>query len=113
MLRTRRRERLLLEACIKMQQPFVVDNTNPTAAERARYILPAKEAGFSVAGYYFQSKVGDCVLRNNTREGAKRIPAAAIYATGKKLEIPTLTEGFDALFYVRIDGSGGFAVEEW
>ncbi len=42
MLRTRRRERLLLEACIAGLQPFVVDNTNVTPEERARSIGPAK-----------------------------------------------------------------------
>ena len=57
MLRTRHREWLLVKACIDAQQPFVVDNTNPTVAERARYIAPAKDAEFRVVGYYFASKV--------------------------------------------------------
>ena len=48
MLRTRRRERLLLDACLAGRQPFVVDNTNVLAAERARYIEPARAAGFIV-----------------------------------------------------------------
>src|SRR5438105_1127957 len=74
MLHTRNRERLLLRACLQMRQPFVVDNTNPTAAERANYIGPAREAGFSVVGFYFQSRVGDCVQRNAAREGGERIP---------------------------------------
>jgi hypothetical protein len=43
--------------CLDHQQPFVVDNTNPTAAERAVYIAPAKAAGFRVIGYFFQSNV--------------------------------------------------------
>jgi predicted kinase len=38
LLRTRHRERTLLEACLGAGQPLVVDNTNVTAAERARYI---------------------------------------------------------------------------
>jgi hypothetical protein len=41
MLRTRHREWQLVRASVEAKQPFVVDNTNPTAAERARYILPA------------------------------------------------------------------------
>ena len=44
MLRTRHRESVLLKACIDTQQPFVVDNTNPTIQDRARYIEPAKQA---------------------------------------------------------------------
>jgi hypothetical protein len=29
------------------------------------------------------------------------------------LELPSLEEGFDKLYYVRVDGNGGFVVEEW
>lgn len=32
MLRTRRRERLLFEACLAAKQPFIVDNTNTARA---------------------------------------------------------------------------------
>src|SRR5258706_16454064 len=74
MLRTRHRERRLLQACIETKQQFVVDNTNPTQAERAGYIVPAKGAGFSIIGYYIQSKISDCILRNNDRQGTRRIP---------------------------------------
>jgi predicted kinase len=38
MLKTRHRERMLLRACIEAGQSFVVDNTNPSVEERARYI---------------------------------------------------------------------------
>ncbi len=113
MLRTRHRERLLLQFCIETRQPFVVDNTNPTQRDRARYIAAAKAASFRVAGYYFQSNIGDRVVRNNAREGARRIPPVGIYATAKKLQLPSFTEGFDVLYYVRMDGTGGFTVEEW
>ncbi len=46
MLRTRHREQLLLSACVEGKSRFVVDNTNPTITERARYITPARAAGF-------------------------------------------------------------------
>lgn len=39
------------------------------------------------------------------------VPHVAIPATAKKLEIPTMDEGFDELWYVRID-DGQFVVEE-
>ena len=42
MLRTRRREILLLDACLAGGTPFVVDNTNPTLAARARYLTLAR-----------------------------------------------------------------------
>ena len=113
MLRTRHREWLLLSACITAKQPFVVDNTNPTTAERARYILPAKDAGFRIVGYYFASKVADALERNARREGKSRVPVPGVRGTAKRLQIPSPAEGFDELYYVRISGDGQFAVEPW
>jgi predicted kinase len=50
LLRTRAREQAFLELCLRTQQRFVVDNTNPTAADRRRYVEPARAAGFRVIG---------------------------------------------------------------
>jgi predicted kinase len=113
MLRTRHRESILLRACLEMRQPFVIDNTNITRSERARYIAPAREAGFQVIGYYFQSKLEDALARNEARPEEKRIPTKGVRGMHSRLEIPSLKEGFDQLFYVRIDSQGDFAVEEW
>ena len=110
LLRTRNREELLLAFCLETQQRFVIDNTNPTRDDRTKYIGRSKEAGFRVIGYYFRSKVEECLQRNEGRTDA--VPDVAIPATAKKLEIPTMDEGFDELWYVRID-DGQFVVEEW
>ncbi|MBD3244341.1 MAG: AAA family ATPase [Chitinivibrionales bacterium] len=110
MLKSRRREELLLDACIEGKTKFVVDNTNVSRETRARYIQPAKQAGFKVVGYYFSSKAPEAVSRN--RERGLNIPPQAIYGTAKRLEIPHMDEGFDELFYVTLGGDG-FSVEEW
>ena len=47
MLKTRNKEKILVEACLEAKQPFVVDNTNPTLADRKKYIDPAKNKGDS------------------------------------------------------------------
>lgn len=112
MLRTRHRESLLLEACFSAKQSFVVDNTNPSRAERARYIEPARAAGFEVEGYYFQSEIAVALRRNAERTGAARVPDAGVHGTHGRLELPELDEGFDALFYVRLV-SDGYDVQEW
>jgi predicted kinase len=112
MLRTRNRERILLNACLEAKQPFVIDNTNPTIEDRARYIEPAKAAGFAVVGFYFPMNMEDCVLRNARRTGKKHVLELAIMSVAKKLERPSPIEGFDALYYGRSDGAGGFVVEE-
>lgn len=100
MLRTRHRERLLLRACLSAKQPFVVDNTNPLQAERAGYIDPAREAGFSVVGYFFEPDPRAAAARNEARPAGKRIPRAGLFGTLKKLERPSREEGFDELYSV-------------
>lgn len=113
MLKTRHREEVLLKACIEMQQPFVVDNTNPTIQARAKYIGAARAARFRVTAYYFQSSVQEAIRRNNLRSGKERIPPQAIGGTAKRLQLPTLSEGFDELYHIRIGEAGAFVVEEW
>lgn len=113
MLHTRHRESILLEACLLAKQPFVVDNTNPSAEERARYIVPAKQHQFRVVGYYFQSVIADSMQRNASRAGEQRVPEVGIRAAYKRLQLPSFDEGFDELFYVKIESAGGFTVQEW
>lgn len=113
MLRTRNRERILLEACLAARQPFVVDNTNPRADARARYVAPARAAGFRVVGYYFRTPPGEALQRNQQRTGKQLVPVAGVLGTYKRLQPPRLEEGFDALYLVRVDPGGGFSVEEW
>ena len=110
LLRTRHRERRLLAACLDTQQPFVIDNTNPTRGERSKYLEIAKTASYSIAGFYFRSIVDECLKRNQQRE--IQIPDVGILSTAKKMELPTLDEGFNTLKYVRMTASG-FVVEEW
>lgn len=113
MLKTRHRERLLLQVFVETRQPFVVDNTNPTRAERAVYIQAAKEAGFRVVGYYFQSRVEDCQRRNEQRSPEQQVPLRGILGTAGRIELPSVAEGFDELRYVRIDENCRFVIEEW
>lgn len=111
MLKTRHREDIMLEACIKGQLPFVVDNTNPTVAVRKKYIDLAKSAGYKIIGYYFQSSVSEAILRNEEREGKEHIPLAGIKSTYARLQPPGLDEGFDELYQVCIDKENKFIVE--
>jgi predicted kinase len=112
MLKTRYREQVFLQACILARQPFVVDNTNVLAAERERYIGPAKAAGFRIVGYYFPVPVRHAIGRNQKREGKKRIPVQGILGTQKKLQPPRREEGFDALYRVIVTEADEFVVED-
>lgn len=113
MLRTRHREAILLRACLAAKQSFVVDNTNPTRAERAKYITAAHEAGFRVIGYYFSAKLKDALARNAQRTGKQCVPEQGVRATYQRLELPRYDEGFDMLHYVQIADDGTFICQEW
>jgi predicted kinase len=113
LVRTRNRERRFLQMCVETGLRFVVDNTNPTRAERQVYIRPAKEAGFRVIGYYFRSQVKECMRRNEQRPATRQVPLRGLLGTAGRMELPSVAEGFDELHYLRIDDNGGFVVEEW
>lgn len=113
MLKTRHREKRLMQVCLETQQPFVIDNTNPTREQRRQYIEAAKAAGFRVVGYYLQSRVEECTSRNEGRLERAKVPLPALLGTYKRLELPTLDEGFDELYYVKIGEDGQFIVERW
>lgn len=111
-LHTRNKERLLLEHCLQNGYSFAVDNTNPTMAEREKYIVPAKEYGYKITGYFFQSIIADCMERNRARQGKARVPDKAIPCTSNRLELPSYQEGFDRLYYVKLEHDR-FLIEEW
>ncbi len=111
MLKTRHREAILFEACLRAKQPVVVDNTNVSRMGRARYLEPARAEKFECIGYYFASSVRSSIARNQMREGKARIPERGIRAASAQLEIPSLSEGFDELFYARLGET--FEVSAW
>ncbi len=111
MLRTRHRESLLVAACLQMKQKFVVDNTNPTAADRKRYIEPARAAHFRVIGYYFETTVDEALHRNAQRTGKEQVPEIGVRGTHRKLRPPSYAEGYDELYRVRVLPGGGYDME--
>lgn len=114
LVRTRNREKKLIEYCLETEMSFVVDNTNPTRNDRERYFdLLKGKPQFEVTGYYFQSKIDECIHRNSARAESDRIPDIGIRSTHSKLEVPELSEGFGSLWYIRILEKGGFEVEPW
>jgi predicted kinase len=113
MLRTRHRESVLLEACLRAKQPFVIDNTNVRIADRVRYIEAARRAGFRVAGYYFRTTVRDAIERNAKRPGKQAIPVKGIFGTYNRLQPPVREEGFHELYAVNLNANNDFIVEPW
>ncbi len=112
-LHTRNKERQAMDDCILRGVSFAIDNTNPTRAERHKYIESAHSAGYEAIGCYFKSGVSECIRRNAYREGKARVPDVAVAATSNKLDLPALSEGFDRLYYVTISLNGSFTIEAW
>ena len=100
-----------LKAALSSGRPVVVDNTNPTVADRALVIAAAREHGARVVGYYFSAEPREAIGRNRGREGKARVPNVAIFTAAKRMVVPAPGEGFDELYRVTVAGEGGFDVE--
>ncbi len=113
MLRTREREKLLFDACLNAKQPLVVDNTNPSAKDRSRYIIPAKIQHFRIIVFYLSVGIDEALERNAQRPKSTRVPAVGVRSIRNRIERPLLNEGIDERYYVRMGGGGTFVVEEF
>lgn len=58
---------------------FVVDNTNPTVAERQKYIELAKAARNEVVGYFFELSTNQAAARISQRSGRYLVPEKALW----------------------------------
>ena len=109
LLRTRAREAAFLRVCFETRMPFVVDNTNPAVADRARYVAPAREAGYRVIGFLVEVDHAVAAGRNLAR--ARTVPAAGLRDVARRLVRPTPEEGFDELWHATAAPGGGFRIE--
>lgn len=112
MLRTRLRERGIIDACLAFKQPLVIDNTNPTQDQRAVYLKKARAAKFAATAYFFDVPGEHLLARNAQRTGKARVPERAVLSTLRMLQRPSREEGFDAIYTVCAYGNGEFSVEE-
>jgi predicted kinase len=108
--RPQRRQMQLIDEALAAGRDVVVDNTNPSPAEWTPVIRTARAHGARVVAYWFPPDLDASVARNATRTGRSHVPDVGLYATIKILREPSLADGFDAVYTVRFDGSGGFDV---
>jgi predicted kinase len=100
-----------MRAALSRGESVVVDNTNPSADDRAPAIAVAREYGARVIGYVFTATTREAVGRNRGREGKARVPDVAIFTKAKRMASPTEVEGFDELYSVSIAPDGEFTVQ--
>jgi predicted kinase len=91
-------------------RPVVVDNTNPSRADRAAIIAVARELQAPIVGYYFTASTREAVGRNRGRQGRARVPDVAIFTKAKQMVVPSRDEGFDELYAVAINEDGSYAI---
>lgn len=103
----------LLLKCLSTRRSFVMDNTQVLRADRARIIALAAAAGYEVSGYYLQSRLADCLCRNETRKGQAIVPRAALLNMAARLELPSYAEGFDRLYHVAWAAGVDYTVSPW
>jgi predicted kinase len=105
----RLRQAALIDSALCSGRSVVLDNTNPTPADRKAAIELARLRRARVVAYYFDSTIRASLARNREREGRQRVPDVAIFTTAKRLVPPSTAEGFDEIRTVQLT-EGGFVV---
>ncbi len=105
------KQRVQIEEALKESKSIVVDNTNVTKEIRAELIELGKQYSAKIIGYYFESIPRYCLYLNSLRTGKAKVPDVVIYKFNSQLEPQKYSEGFDELFFVRIDSWSDFKYE--
>ena len=98
-----------LERALARGMPVVVDNTNPRVVDREALIAAGRRFGARIVGYFFPPNVRESLGRNQART-EKRVPKVAVFLAAKRMQRPSMAEGFDELYEVRLIEGGGFEV---
>jgi predicted kinase len=106
-----RRQRQFLEEVLAAGRSAVVDNANGIGQEREELIALCRSFGARLVSY-FESRLEECLRRNRFWAVKEHVPDMAVYATRKRLEVPSLAERFDQLLFVRLLGDSRFEVRD-
>jgi len=100
-----------VEAHLVAGRSVVLDVTAPTVADRAPWVALARRCGVRVVSMFVESSKEGALSRNALREGAARVPDAAIYAVAARLEHPSAEEGFDELRRASIESGAALSAD--
>lgn len=88
----------------------IVDATNKTEKDRKPFIDIAKKWGANVTCYYFDVPLEKCIERNKLR--SRIVPDDIIIKFQDKLQIPSIYEGFDEIYWVDSNGDAKAVVRK-
>jgi len=94
-----------LQASIDAHQRLVIDNTNPSIADREKYIKLFKANHFKIIGYFFEATLEECLVRNSQRKGKENISEIGLRSVFSKLVEPSFSEGYDMLYKVKMQNN--------
>ncbi len=75
--REARQQRLVTEL-LAAGRSVVVDNTSPSAEERAPLVTAARAAGVPVRAVWLDTPLPTCLARNDARDGGARVPLVGV-----------------------------------
>ena len=94
--REARQQRVVAELLAEGRS-VVVDNTNPSPAERAPLIALARAAGVPARAVYLDTPLATALARNEARTGRAKVPPVGVFSTLERLDPPSVGEGFTAV----------------
>ena len=95
------RQRRVVAELLAAGASVVVDNTDPSPAERAPLVGLAADAGVRVRAVFLDVPLEVCRQRNDARTGPARVPDVGLFSTAARLKPPTPAEGFAEIQVVK------------
>jgi predicted kinase len=95
------RQRRVVAELLADGASVVVDNTNPSPAERAPLLELARAAAVPARAVHLDVPLYTCRQRNDARSGRARVPLVGLYGTAGRLTTPTTDEGFTEVLVVQ------------
>ena len=95
------RQRRVVAELLADGASVVVDNTNPSPAERAPLLELARAAAVPARAVHLDVPLETCLDRNDARTGRARVPLVGLHGTAGRLTPPTTDEGFTEVLVVR------------
>src|SRR3954447_15705507 len=100
------RQRRVVAGLLAEAVSVVVDNTDPSPAERAPLVELAAAAGVPARAVFLDVPLEVCRQRNDARSGRSRVPDVGLFSTAARLVPPSTAEGFAQVEVVRPQAAG-------